>query len=78
MHRGLVILGVIGLVAAVIGLAGSFYKRCCLTLYLFVGGLVTLGELAIDLTLIFNKDGVMENLKQYSKQRSKWNVRWPE
>ena len=41
--RGLLIVGVCALVAVLVGLVGSLRINCCLTLYLYLGSLITLG-----------------------------------
>lgn len=41
--RGMLIVGIVGLVSVIIGLLGSLRANCCVTLYLWLGSLLTLG-----------------------------------
>lgn len=41
----MLIVGIVGLVSVVIGLLGSLRANCCITLYLWLGSLLTLGAL---------------------------------
>lgn len=60
---GLLIVGIIGAIAALIGLfASCFQKGCCMMLYLILGTLITLAELGITLAMFFGKSSVVENL----------------
>lgn len=53
---GLVVLGCIGLVIALLGFIGSFYQRCCLAPYLVLAALMTVAELGITLSMFFALD----------------------
>ncbi|KAL4855458.1 Dual specificity protein kinase YAK1 [Chlorella vulgaris] len=65
---GMLIVGCCALVAVLIGLVGSLRVTCCLTLYLYLGGLVTLAELGITLSMFFNYNGTVDALVKYSKE----------
>ena len=59
-------MGCIAIASFFVGFVGSFYKRWCLGVYLMLGTLVTLSELGIVLTLFFNLDGVLNNMKSHA------------
>lgn len=68
-YRGLVIIGVLAILSFFVGFIGSFYKRCCLSVYLMLGTLVALAELGIILSLFFNLDGVLNNMRNYQMSK---------
>jgi hypothetical protein len=61
----MVVLGSFALLEAVIGVASSYLGRGCLSVYLLMGGLITLGELALIITLFTDLDGAVDDLVDY-------------
>lgn len=65
LYSGLVVLGSVALIMAVVGIFHSMCGRCCLSIFLFFMCLLTLGEFAIIISLFANLDGTVQNLLDY-------------
>lgn len=65
---GLLIVGVCALVAVLVGLVGSLRINCCLTLYLYLGSLITLAELGLTLSMFFNYGNTVDDLVKYEQE----------
>ena len=50
---------------AIIGFFHSMCGRCCLSVFLFVVSLLTIGEFGIVIALFANLDGNVENIVNY-------------
>jgi hypothetical protein len=59
---GMVILGSLALFIGICGFFISFLGRCCLAILLFVGFLVSLGELALTISLMVDMDSSVSKL----------------
>lgn len=65
---GLVILGSFALAVSLLGFFHSFCGRGCLSVFLFVTFLVTVGELAVVISLFANLDSAVNTLVQHDAQ----------
>lgn len=62
------------MIVALAGLIGSFCWRCCLSLYLVLGAVLTLAQLGIILSLFFNLSGTVDNIANYElSQNPSWD-----
>jgi hypothetical protein len=64
-YSGLIVLGTLALILALVGIFHSMCGRCCLSIFLFFMCLLTIGELAIIISLFANLDGTVNNLLNY-------------
>jgi hypothetical protein len=67
---GLLILGVLALVLAIVGFFHSFCGRCCLSVFLGAAIITSLGELALIITLFVNLDSSVDNLVEYKTKNA--------
>lgn len=59
---GMLIIGCVGMAAVVVGLLGTLRADCCLTIYMWLGCLLTLAELGITLAMFFNYKNILDQL----------------
>ncbi|KAL4452625.1 hypothetical protein ABPG75_008287 [Micractinium tetrahymenae] len=68
---GMLIVGIVGLVSVVIGLLGSLRANCCITLYLWLGSLLTLAELGMTLSMFFNFHNTVNDIWKSNHAKGK-------
>ncbi|PSC74358.1 RWP-RK domain-containing (ISS) [Micractinium conductrix] len=66
---GMLIVGIIGLVSVPFGVLGSMRGNCCLSLYLFMGVLLTLAELGMTLSLFFNYEHTVDDIWKHARAK---------
>ena len=66
LYSGLIVLGSLALILALVGIFHSMCGRCCLSIFLFFMCLLTIGEFAIVISLFANLDGTVDNLLNYN------------
>jgi hypothetical protein len=59
---GMLMMGILSVVSTLAGLVGSWHYRVCLTVYLYMGGLSTFGQMILVICMHTNFDGVLNDL----------------
>jgi hypothetical protein len=63
---GMLLMGILSVVSTISGLIGSWHYRICLTVYLYMGGLSTFGQMILVICMHTNFNGVLDNLDTHS------------
>ncbi len=62
IRSGLLIVGIFSILTGILGAFLGYCGRCCNSMYLVLGGLLTIAELGITLSLFFNLDNATSNI----------------
>lgn len=64
---GMVLLGVLSFIVAIIGIVGSYHKRVCLGCFLVLGGVATVLQMALVISLHENFEGVLNKVDPHKE-----------